>query len=132
MASRSDSVKQGVTASRGDDSVPYDSESRYSQKRTTEWDGYKVHLTETCDPDFAPPDYASDDDTGGAPDCDVTAEIQEDLVKRELTPTQHLVDNGYTDAGLFVSSQRHDIDLVGPASADGSWQAKAGAGFDLR
>ncbi|MEZ4680462.1 MAG: hypothetical protein R2932_40230 [Caldilineaceae bacterium] len=52
------------------------------------------------------------------------------MIKRELTPTQHLVDNGYTDAELFVSSQRHDIDLVSPASADGSWQAKAGAGFD--
>ncbi|MEZ4678716.1 MAG: transposase [Caldilineaceae bacterium] len=83
---------------------PYDSESRYSQKRTTEWDGYKVHLTETCDPDL--PRLITQVTTTPAafrPDCDVTAEIQEDLVKRELTPTQHLVDNGYTDAELFVS-----------------------------
>jgi len=110
---------------------PYDSESRYSQKRSTEWDGYKVHLTETCDPDL--PRLITQVTTTPAtrPDCDVTAEIQEDLVKRELTPAQHLVDNGYTDAELFALSQRHDIDLVGPASADGSWQAKAGAGFDL-
>ena len=29
---------------------PYDLEARYSSKRDTHWVGYKVHLTETCDP----------------------------------------------------------------------------------
>src|SRR5262245_14352911 len=29
---------------------PYDPEARYSTKRAVEWIGYKVHLTETCDP----------------------------------------------------------------------------------
>lgn len=29
---------------------PYDLEARYSSKRETHWVGYKVHLTETCDP----------------------------------------------------------------------------------
>jgi transposase len=29
---------------------PYDPEARYSTKRSVEWVGYKVHLTETCDP----------------------------------------------------------------------------------
>src|SRR5207237_5553260 len=28
---------------------PYDVEARYSQKRETQWEGYKVHLSETCD-----------------------------------------------------------------------------------
>jgi len=32
-------------------SSPYDSEARYSKKRETTWVGYKVHLTETCDPE---------------------------------------------------------------------------------
>ena len=32
-------------------STPYDPEARYSRKRATEWVGYKVHLTETCDED---------------------------------------------------------------------------------
>jgi len=31
-------------------SSPYDPEARYSSKRSVEWVGYKVHLTETCDP----------------------------------------------------------------------------------
>jgi len=30
---------------------PYDPEARFSQKRQTEWFGYKVHMTETCDED---------------------------------------------------------------------------------
>src|SRR5207253_11441429 len=28
---------------------PYDVDARYSQKRETQWVGYKVHLSETCD-----------------------------------------------------------------------------------
>ena len=30
---------------------PYDVEARYSNKRSIQWTGYKVHLTETCDLD---------------------------------------------------------------------------------
>lgn len=30
---------------------PYDPEARYSKKESTSWVGYKIHLTETCDPD---------------------------------------------------------------------------------
>ena len=30
-------------------SSPYDPEARYGTKRETEWTGYKVHGTETCD-----------------------------------------------------------------------------------
>ena len=32
-------------------SSSYDSEARYSSKQSVEWDGYKVHLTESCDAD---------------------------------------------------------------------------------
>src|SRR5262249_35299345 len=30
---------------------PIDPEARYGKKGTTQWEGYKVHLTEACDPD---------------------------------------------------------------------------------
>ena len=33
-------------------SSPYDTEARYCTKRSTEWVGYKVVLTETCDDDL--------------------------------------------------------------------------------
>src|SRR5260370_29417462 len=29
--------------------TPYDPEARFSQKRSTTWTGYKLHLTESCD-----------------------------------------------------------------------------------
>ena len=32
-------------------SSPYDADTRYCEKRTTKWTGYKVHLTETCEDD---------------------------------------------------------------------------------
>ena len=28
---------------------PYDAEAKFGKKRSTSWQGYKVHLTETCD-----------------------------------------------------------------------------------
>jgi len=31
---------------------PYDTEARYSKKRSTQWTGYKVHLSETCEEDL--------------------------------------------------------------------------------
>ena len=30
---------------------PYDPEARYGNKRSTQWTGYKVHITESCDED---------------------------------------------------------------------------------
>lgn len=30
---------------------PYDGDARSGTKRDSHWDGYKVHLTETCDAD---------------------------------------------------------------------------------
>ncbi|MCQ4085172.1 IS5/IS1182 family transposase, partial [Streptomyces sp. RB6PN25] len=32
---------------------PHDTEARASIKRDIKWDGYKIHLTESCDPDTA-------------------------------------------------------------------------------
>ncbi len=31
--------------------TPYDAEARYGTKGDTHWVGYKVHLTESCEPD---------------------------------------------------------------------------------
>jgi len=32
-------------------SSPYDLDAHYAKKQTTSWVGYKVHLSETCEPD---------------------------------------------------------------------------------
>jgi transposase len=61
----------------------------------------------------------------------MTATIHAELERKELLPTQHLVDTGYVDAKLLVESQRdYQIDLVGPTRKDYRWQARQQKGFD--
>src|SRR5216684_2665011 len=61
----------------------------------------------------------------------MTPSIHSALQANELVPREHLVDTGYVDAGLRVSSQRdYQVDLIGPARPDLKWQAWAGPGFE--
>jgi len=110
-------------------SSPYDPEARYSKKRETEWVGYKVHVTETCDPDQ--PHLLTDVQTTLAtiPDHALTGVIQDQLAVRELQPGEHLVDAGYVTAERLVDSQQEHIDLIGPVPPEPGWQAKAKEGF---
>ena len=111
---------------------PYDPEARYSTKRRLAWVGYKVHITETCDPDF--PHLITQVVTTPAtmPDCVMGPSIQQDLANRDLLPGTHLLDGGYVDADLLVTAQtRHQIEVVGPAFGAYSRQRLAGQGYDL-
>ena len=111
---------------------PYDADARYSQKRQTEWIGYKVHLTETCEEDT--PNLITDVQTTPAPQADfgLLPTIQTDLAARNLLPGEHLVDAGYVTAEQIVTSQRdHQITVIGPVHPDPSWQAKVQGGFDV-
>jgi transposase len=110
---------------------PYDPEARYSTKRAVEWIGYKVHLTETCDP--ATPHLIVNVETTPAttPDDQMLATVHASLEPRGLLPAEHLVDKGYTDSQVLVDSQRtYGVMLLGPVADDPSWQARAGTGFD--
>jgi transposase len=111
---------------------PYDLEVRWSQKRQTEWTGYKVHLTETCDEKL--PALITNVVTTSAttPDSSVTEKIHQDLSSKGLLPQEHIVDSGYIDAELLVTSQQtHGIELLGPALLDTTWQGRTKAGFEL-
>ncbi len=114
---------------------PYDPEAKSGRKRDMTWLGYKVHLTETCDVSEEPmcPHLIVQVQTTVATiqDAQMTATIQEDLVKADLKPEEQIVDTGYVDADLLVSSEMQGIRLLGPTMPDSSWQAKAGKGFDL-
>ena len=111
---------------------PFDSEARFSVKRDITWTGYKAHITETCDPEFPHLITHVVTTPGTTQDSDVTAGIQADLAANDLLPSEHFVDEGYLDAELVVDSQlRHQVELVGPVARDASWQAAAGAGYDI-
>lgn len=111
-------------------SSPYDPEARFSRKRETEWVGYKVQLTETCDADA--PRLITHIETTPAttPDDNIVLVVHAALAARDLLPAEHLVDKGYTDAQVLADSQHaHGVRLVGPVADDPSWQARAGEGF---
>jgi transposase len=105
---------------------PYDLQARYSEKRGRGWDGYKVHLTETCA-------------TGGlnlitnvattvapVPDAAMTEPIHDMLAASGLTPGEHAADAGYAGAGQLLSARQRGITLLAPLAADHSPQARTG------
>lgn len=103
---------------------PYDAEARYSTKRNLGWLGYKVHLTESCDDET--PHLITQVLTTPAttPDFDAPPLIYADLAAKQLLPDEHLLDAGYVDAGLLVSSQTdHQVTVIGPVAPDHCWQA---------
>ena len=111
---------------------PYDPEAVCGTKRGQRWIGYKVHLTETCEADQ--PHLIIDVHTtcAAVSDAAMTGPIHRTLAARGLLPSRHLVDSGYIDANLLVTSRsEHGIELMGPARPDTSWLQHAGAGFDI-
>ena len=132
---------------------PYDTDARWGSRRDTFWNGYKVHLSETCDPP------GTDTDTAGAgqgqaapprqatwlpniitnvattdatvPDQAMTQPVHRQLAGLGLLPGEHYLDSGYPSAELLVgSAATFGIALVTPVLADTSPQARAGAGLD--
>lgn len=110
---------------------PYDPEACYSTRRETAWIGYKVRLTETCDPDSVHLVTHVETTSSVIQDVTSTADIHNALARKNLLPETHTADKGYTDADLLASSlTKHGITLVGPVRKNSSWQARAGQGFD--
>jgi transposase len=122
---------------------PYDTDARWAAKGDDlHWNGYKVHVSETCDgpePDASGdmadtrPNIITNVSTTDAtvPDAKMTAPIHDALAAKGLLPGEHYVDSGYPSAALVVDSLRkYRIVLVSPLLADHSRQAKAAAGYD--
>jgi len=95
--------------------------------------GIKSISRQTCDDDT--PHLITHVETTAAPVADgaVTPAIHQALPQHGLLPTIHIVDTGFLDAELLVTSrQDDDVDLLGPARPDVKWQAQAGQGFDAQ
>lgn len=111
---------------------PYDPEARFSSKRSMTWVGYKVHLTETCDDDAARLITQVTTTNACLPDVEMGEKIQQGLARKQLLPTEHLLDTGYIDAQLLVESKaRRAVTVVGPVRQNYHWQAHTEGGFDL-
>ena len=113
-------------------SSPYESDARVGTKRGESWMGYKVHVSETCEPEEVHLITHVETTPAHIQDVDQTAIIHQALAKKSLLPSQHFVDAGYVDADLIVKSQAdYGIELIGPVREDTSWQAQQADGYDL-
>src|ERR1043166_2272353 len=111
---------------------PYDAEARYRHKRDTQWTGYMVHVSETCEP--AAPHLLTHVHTTPATvhEAMCTEPIQQALVDKAVPPQEHLVDAAYISAELLVHSQQtHGIDLLGPTRQNASWQTKVDGAYSV-
>jgi transposase len=110
--------------------TPHDPSVRGSQHGAHSWEGYGVHLTETCAPGH--PHLITDVIVVPAttPDDQVLPGVQARLVARGLLPgVAHLLDAGYTDTQNLIDSAARHIPLVAPVAADASWQAHLPDGY---
>lgn len=115
---------------------PYDTETRWSTKRDTFWNGYKLHVSESCtnapeDARTAPNLITNVATTASTvPDTKALDGIHQQLQHRNLLPSEHYLDSGYPSADLIVKSrQTYGIALITPVLLDQSRQARENAGF---
>jgi transposase len=110
---------------------PDDIEARNRTKRETNWNGYAVHLTETCAANTLNLITHVETTPATTADIEVTDTIHQALIAKKLRPEEHFVDSAYVAVDQLLHSQQDQIDLIGPISGGGSWQAKSGQGFDV-
>jgi transposase len=105
--------------------TPHEAEARRATKRDTNWIGYKVQVTETCDADCPhlitdlEPTHALDND------CPELPKIQARLRAQDTLPDKQQVDQGYMSGENLVLSAQLGIELLGIPLAD----TQAPAGF---
>jgi transposase len=123
-------LPQGASSTRNrDHQQPARHRARGSAKRSTEWTGYKVHLTETCDPQR--PHLITQVETTHATltDFDALPLVQTGLDTAGRRPGEHYLDAGYATTEAIARAEA-GTEIIGPVSLDTSWQAKAGRGYD--
>ncbi len=120
-------IKPNTTACGDVISSPHDTTVRYSKKgKDTEWEGYKVQVTETVDDELP---LITDIGIHSAiePDSPALDTIQQRLAQRDLLPEQQYVDRAYCNGKTLHHSLQRGIDLRG---AIGSYSRKP-IGFRL-
>ena len=111
---------------------PHDVEARWAAKRGAFKFGYKAHFTETFS-EGSPHLITHVETTASTMNDSISLpKIQEELKNTGRKPSLHLVDSGYVQVDyLHQSLAKDDIEILGPLVQGGSWQRKAGKGFDI-
>jgi hypothetical protein len=115
---------------------PYDLDTRWSAKREMFWNGFKLHVTETCTTEPADerarPNLVTNVATTAStvPDVAALAAIHQRLHERGLTPGEHYLDSGYASAAnITAAKDEHGVTLITPVLLDHSAQARAAGGY---
>src|SRR5256712_3586660 len=111
---------------------PYDVEARYRHKRDTQWTGYMVHVSETCEP--TAPHLLTHVHTTPATvhEAQCTTPIQQALIDKEVPPSEPLVDAAYISAELLVQSRdEQGIILRGPTRPSQGWQTQVEGAYTI-
>jgi transposase len=112
--------------------TPYDADARYGTKGDIHWVGYKVHVTESCEPDSPHLITNVHTTTATGSDFAAAAVIHAQLAEKKLLPQEHILDAGYVDAELLVTSAHdYQVTVTGPLSVEQSWQAKEQTGYGI-
>jgi transposase len=110
----------------------FDLQMRFNTKRQTQWAGYKVHLTETCDPDS--PHVITHVITTPATiqDTDVVSQLHQSLFAKNLLPGEHLLDMGYSATRTMLEAiERFGVGMVMLMRSGHSWQQQDPEAYDL-
>jgi transposase len=111
---------------------PYDVEARYRHKRDTQWTGYMVHVSETCDP--TAPHLLTHVHTTPATvhEAQCTEPIQQALIEKGVPPEEHFVDAAYISSELLVHSRDDQgIVLRGPTRPSQGWQMQVEGAYTV-
>lgn len=113
---------------------PYDPEAWYAKKRGSAWVGYKIHLSESCDDpeESKRPHLITHVVTTDATvnDAMVVEEVHDRLTGKQLLPSEHLLDAGYTSAELLLTAPAaRGVSVVGPVRSNNTRQSTQGNGF---
>jgi transposase len=111
---------------------PYDVEARYRHKHDTQWTGYMVHVSETCEP--TAPHLLTHVHTTPASvhEAQCTEPIQQALIDKAVPPQEHFVDAAYISSELLVHSRdAQGIILRGPARPSQGWQTQVEGAYTL-
>jgi transposase len=111
---------------------PYDVEARYRHKRDTQWTGYMVHVSETCEP--TAPHLLTHVHTTPATvhEAQCTEPIQQALIDKAVPPQEHFVDAAYISSELLVHSRdEQGIILRGPTRPSQGWQTQVDGAYTI-
>src|SRR3989454_2173204 len=109
---------------------PYDADARYRHKRDTQWTGYMVHVSETCEP--TTPHLLTHVHTTPATvhEAQCITPIQQALVDKDIPPREHLVDAAYISSEILVHSRdEQGIILRGPTRPSQGWQMQVAGAY---